>query len=385
MNKAFNQRTPIPCYNFFMNIAIIGPKGVLSSERSGGIETRVYEVGKCLVEQGHSVTVYARKKHMPGTPKFIEGMRIIYIPTLYFKNLEAIIYTFFATIHALFGRYDIYDYHGVGPSTLSWIPRLLRPSSRTFVTFHARDQFHQKWGIFARLYLRFGEWASVTFPHYCITVSHVLQVFCREHFGIETTYIPNGARAQFVQRQNYLDELGLRPKNYFLTVGRLLAVKGIQHAIIAFRSLDTDMELVIVGGGDEQYLKELQDLARGDHRVRFLGFQDWTKLTQLYGHAYALIQPSESEGLPLTVLEAMSHGVPPIVSNIDGNLEAAYRTGFTFENKNAKDLANVLAYTIAHPEEVQEQGEEARAVIETNFSWSVITEHIESLYITSFH
>lgn len=369
-----------------MDIAIIGPKGVLSSERSGGIETRAFEVGRRLVDKGHSVTVYARKRHMPGTPKYVDGMRIIYTPTIYFKNFEAITATFFATCHAVLRGYDIYDYHGVGPSTLAWIPRIFRPSRRVFTTFHARDQFHQKWSLFARLYLRFGEWATVRFPHYCITVSHILQVLTRDVYHAETTYIPNGAHAQFVQETDFLDELSLTPKKYFLTVGRLLRVKGIHHAITAFRQLpNTDIELVIIGGGDQVYLDELQELARGDHRIRFLGFVEWSKLGQLYANCIALVQPSESEGLPLTVLEAMSHGIAPIVSNIEGNLEASHHTGFEFENKSSEDLLRVFQYVLSHPDAVSEKGEEARAVIETQFSWDVITDHVESLYITSFH
>lgn len=368
-----------------MNIAIIGPKGVLPSEKAGGIEARVYEVSKRLVEMGHFVTVYARRRHMPGAPDFVEGIRIKYMPTVYSKNLEAIIYTFFSTFHSLFGDYDIYDFHGVGPSTLAWMPRLLRPRKRTFVTFHARDQFHQKWNWFGRLYLRFGEWASVHFPHYCMTVSHVLQVLCRDYYKVQTIYVPNGARIQFVQSHMHTDSFGLRQKEYFLTVGRLLPVKGIHHAINAFRQLDTDKHLVIVGSGDKAYIKELQELARGDHRIRFLGFQKGDALKELFAHAYALLQPSESEGLPLTVLEAMSYGTPTIVSNIEGNLEAIYNTGFVFENKSVEDLTKVLRYTLQHPEEVTTQGEEARAVIETQFSWDMIASHVESLYITSYH
>ncbi len=368
-----------------MNIAIIGPKGVLSSKKAGGIETRAFEIGRRLVEMGHFVTVYARRRHMPGEPAFVDGMRIKYLPTLYSKNLEAITHTLLATIHAIFSNYDIYDYHGVGPSTLSWVPRLLRPGKRTFVTFHARDQFHQKWSWFGRLYLRFGEWASVHFPHYCITVSHTLQVLCRDHYRVQTIYIPNGAHAQFIVSTKALETFGLKSKEYVLTVGRLLHVKGIHHAINAFRQVDTDKELVIVGEGTPAYMKELQELARGDHRIRFLGFQSGDILRELFAHAYLFVQPSESEGLPLTVLESMSFGTATLVSNIEGNLEAIYHTGFVFENKNVEDLKKQLEKALRDPESVVVQGEEARAVIETKFSWDIITRHVESLYITSYH
>src|SRR5690606_20921550 len=128
---------------------------------------------------------------------------------------------------------------------------------------------------------------SVHFPHYCMTVSHVLQVLCRDYYRTQTIYIPNGARVQFAHTKRYLDSFGLKPKEYFLTVGRLLSVKGIHHAIEAFRDIETTRELVIVGDGDKVYLKQLQEAARGDHRIRFLGFQSGDALRELYANAYA--------------------------------------------------------------------------------------------------
>lgn len=373
------------CYNTRMLVAFIGQKGVLPSEKAGGIERRVFEIGRRLVDLGHSVTVYARKRHMPGQPKYVEGMQMLYIPTVYQKNVEAIIYTFFATWHAIFRGYDIYHFHGVGPSTLAILPRIFRPNKKVIITFHARDQFHQKWSWFGRNYLRFGEWASLHFPHYTIAVSHALQVLARDTYGVQTVYIPNGAEPQFVTADNYLSALGIRPRKYFLTVGRIIKVKGIQHLIKAYRQIKTDFELIIVGDGEPDFIKELTELARGDERVRFLGFKKGEELGQLYAHTYVYVQPSESEGLPLTVLEAMSNGVATLVSNIPGNLEAIYRTGFTFKNTDVEDLAKELAWTLKYPEKVTEQGEEARAVIETKFSWDTIAHHEEELYITCYH
>jgi glycosyltransferase involved in cell wall biosynthesis len=368
-----------------MRIAYIGQKGVLPAERAGGIEKRVFEVGKRLVEMGHSVTVYARRRHMPAGQKFVEGMKIVYVPTIYTKNLEAIVYTFFSTIMALFKDYDIYHYHGVGPATLSFLPRIFKPNARVIVTFHARDQFHQKWGWFGRLYLRFGEWCSVKFPHYFIVVSHVLQVECRNEFQSQGVYIANGATIESVQRDDFLKKNHLKNKGYFLTVGRLIRVKGIHHLIKAFVRLETEMKLVIVGDGDIEYLNELKELAGDNNNVIFLGFKAGEDLKQLFAGAFSLVQPSESEGLPLTVLEAMSYGVAPLVSDIPGNMEAIFNSGFTFKSGDVYDLERVLKEMIHSPSRVSEEGEEARAIVATRFTWEVAAEHEEEVYISAFH
>lgn len=372
-------------YNVNMKIAYIGQKGVLPAEKAGGIEKRVFEVGKRMCEKGHSVTVFARGKHMKKRPKFVEGMKIVYIPTIYTKNLEAIIYTFFATIRALFNDFDIYHFHGVGPSTLSFLPRIFKPKSKVIVTFHARDQFHQKWGFIGRFYLRFGEWCSVNFPHYFITVSHILQVVCREEYGKQGVYIPNGAEIKNTQKRDYLDKIGLKEKGYILSVGRLLPVKGVHHLIEAYKQIKTDKELIIVGDGNLNYIDRLEKMADGDWRIRFLGFKTGEELDQLFANAYLLVQASESEGLPLTVLEAMSFGVAPLVSDIGGNKEAIHNTGFTFKSMDIGDLKSKLISLLNNEELVREEGEEAKTAIAVNFNWDLVANHEEEVYITSLH
>lgn len=368
-----------------MKVAFIGQKGVLPSARSGGVERRVFEIGKRLVEEGHQVTVYARRKRMPGTPNMVEGMKIQYIPTLYLKNTEAIVHTFLSTVHAIWKGYDVYDYHGVGPSTLCFLPRWFRKRSKVFATFHARDQFHQKWGWLAKKYLALGERAAVFMPHYCIVVSHLLQVFCRENFKAETICIPNGADVEKTNETDELKKFDLESKQYFITVGRLIPFKGIHFLIEAYRRSEIKRKLVIIGSGDNAYEDKLKKMAKGEDRILFLGFQEGRALQQLFSHAYTLFQPSESEGLPLTVLEAMAYGVAPVVSDIPENLEAVHDAGFVFPSANVNAIHEVLEYIDSHPEEVAKNSRLAERVIEEHFTWDKAAEEVEELYITSFH
>ncbi len=139
-----------------MNIAMIGQKGVGVVDRGGGIEKHVTEISTRLAKKGHAVTVYTRRAYQQNGGTEYQGVRLVYVPTIYRKNLEAIVHSFFATIHALRQPYDIIHFHGVGPATLAWIPRLLKPAAKVVVTFHSQDRFHKKWSAPARAYLRFG-------------------------------------------------------------------------------------------------------------------------------------------------------------------------------------------------------------------------------------
>ena len=288
-----------------MKIANIGQKGIYISERGGGIEKHVREVSLRLAGRGHEVFVYARRRYTPKQVAPIpENLHLIYLPTLYRKNFEAIVHAFFSTVHAIFQHYDIIHYHGVGPATLAWMPRLFCPHTRIIVTFHSQDRFHQKWRWPAQQYLRFGEWAAVHFSHVCIAVSHVLQVYSREHLHRQCVYIPNGADIQRVTSDAYLKHFGLAPNQYLLNVGRIVPQKGLQFLIAAYQQLATDKKLVFVGAPSfsERYFAELKRLAAKNPNILFLGHQEGEALRELYAHAYFYVHPSESEGLALTVL-----------------------------------------------------------------------------------
>ncbi|MDP2631436.1 MAG: glycosyltransferase family 4 protein [Candidatus Uhrbacteria bacterium] len=370
-----------------MRIAMIGQKTLASGEKAGGVEKHVAEVSRRLVRAGHDVTAYVRVKYTPKRPKTFEGVHLEYVKTLYSKNLEAIVYSFIATIKAIFGDFDIIHYHGVGPATVAWIARLFARNSTTVVTFHSRDQFHKKWGWFARHYLAIGEWAAVKLPHYCISVSHVIQVYCRNTFKREVVYIPNGAEVIEVTRSNELEKFGLRANNFLLNVGRLVPQKGLHFLIEAFATVETDMNLVFVGAPSftDEYYTSLRDLAKNDSRVKFLGFQQGEVLDQLYGNAYLYVHPSEAEGLPLTILEAMSHGTAPLVSDIPENLEAIHNAGYAFKSGDVLELRHKLTELLMSPDDVNEKSEDAQAMVETNFNWDKIAEHIEEVYVTARH
>jgi glycosyltransferase involved in cell wall biosynthesis len=378
-----------------MRIAFIGQKGLEIGERGGGVEQHVAALSKGLAARGNEVTVYARKRYQPATPApEVPGVSVRFVPTLYRKNAEAIVHVVLCTIDALRRPYDIVHYQGVGPATLAWIPRLFKKSCRVVVTFHSQDRFHKKWGWFARQYLHFGEFAACHFPHATISVSHVIQVFCRRAYRRQVVFIPNGANVEVVSGSDRLREFGLEPRRYFLNVSRLVPHKGQHHLIEAFQdaaAADPEgfagLKLALVGAPSytPEYELRLKELAAGNPSILFLGYQTGEALRQLYAHAYVYVQPSESEGLPLVVLEAMSFGRPVLVSDIPENLEAMHRAGYAFRNKDPRDLAQKLRELVSRPDDVERAAAQVQGVVEREFNWNVIAEHTEEVYRSVRH
>lgn len=365
-----------------MKIAFIGQKGIPTKQ--GGIEKHVEELTKKLVELGFDITVYSRSHYTGQTAKnyTFEGVNIINTPSINTKNLDAITHTLFSTLHALTQDYDVIHYHGVGPSLLSFIPRIFKPQVKVINTFHCIDRYHQKWGILARLMLGLGEYTACKFPHQTITISKILEKYSRSEFKAKAKYIPNGASVTHAQDTAILKELGLEAKDYIVTVSRLVRHKGIHTLIKAYNQTAQTKKLVIVGDGanTDDYVKEVKELAGNNKNIIFAGRQSGDNLYALFENAYLFAQPSEAEGLSIALLEAMLYEVPMIISNIEENQEPSGGCALEFINKSVEDLKRKLQYAMDNPEIMQAFARKAKARAESEYNWNDIARETALTY-----
>jgi glycosyltransferase involved in cell wall biosynthesis len=368
-----------------MKIAFIGQKGLPATV--GGVETHVERLALGLAARGHDVTVYARHWYVKRRLKKYRGVHIIFKKSWATKNFDTISHVFFSSIDACRRNYDIIHYHGVGPALLSFIPRIFAPRTRVVVTFHSVDRTHMKWSWIAKFFLHLGERAAVSFPHATIAVSETLKKYCRANYGKEVRYIPNGVdRHECVVPRLIKNKWGLTHGSYLLFLSRLVKHKGAHYLIQAFNKLKTNKKLVIAGSSafTDSYIKELRKLSVDNPRIIFTGELDAeTRLWQeLFSNAYLFILPSESEGLPIVVLEAMSFGRPVLVSDIPQNLETIQPDyGFRFRNKSVMDLGKKIKYLLTHPKLLERTGRSALENVLTKYSWSTIISEVEDVYV----
>lgn len=369
-----------------MRIAFIGQKGVPA--KSGTIEKHVERLATRMAKEGHEVFVYVRPHYTDPKLKAWKGVHLIHLPSLHSKNLDAISHTILSTVHALFSGYDIIHYHGIGPSSLLFIPKMLLRKVRIVSTFHCQDYFHKKWSWFARMYLRFGEYITCRIPDRTIVVSRELQQYVRRRYRRLAEFVPNGAEAGRTENSSFLPTVGLREKRYVLSVGRLVGYKGVHYLIKAFleledtNSLPNNTKLVIVGASaaTPEYEKYLRLMAKGRENILFLGERFNMELEQLFSHAAVFVQPSEAEGASLALLEALGHGVPTIASNIRANADILGNAGLLFENKKVADLREKLAYLLNRPEDAAVFGDRGERLIRSKYSWDALADRTLSIY-----
>jgi len=370
-----------------MKIAMIGQKGIPA--RSGGIERHVEELSCELAARGHEVLVFCRSWYV-WPIRDHRGVRAIKTPTITTKHLDAIVHTFTAIIRATYEKVDVFHFHGVGPALLCWLPKLLRPSAKVIVTFHCIDRHHQKWGWFARTMLALGEHASVSFPDATIAVSKTLETYCRLSYGINAKYIPNGAQIPQTDADVSLVKVfGLEPGKYLMMCSRLVKHKGAHLLMKAWQEmkkehpeLTHEWKLAIVGGSafTDSYVASLRELCKNDPSIVMTGTQIGTTLHALFLNSYANVHPSESEGLPIAVLEAMSYGKCVLSSDIPENLELTENYGISFKRNNIEDLKQKMIEMLRNPEFVRELGKKARGHIAKHYDWKDIAETTEYLY-----
>ena len=370
-----------------MKIAMLGQKGIPAIY--GGIERHAEELSLELAKQGHAVFVYARAWYTPKNIKNYHGIRLIHTPTLRTKHLDAIVHTFTATVHALWQKMDVIHYHGVGPALLCWVPRIFAPKTKVIVTMHCLDRYHQKWGLFARLMLRLGEWAACKFPHETIAVSKTIYNYCLNEFQTQTTYIPNGVWPTPAPNSALIEEFGITPEKYLLMVSRLVKHKGAHYLLEAWQmarqqnpELLQDYKLVIVGGSTftDSYVARLRQIARGDKSIVFTGWQKGQTLSELYAHAKLFVHPSENEGLPITVLQAMSYARPVLVSDIPEHKEVVADCNFWFGNAQINSLAQKIAELVGNERLLKETGAKNKIMVEKNYNWEDIAKQTAELY-----
>lgn len=363
-----------------MKIAIIGQKGIPSI--SGGVEKHVEDLSVRLVKAGHEVLVYTRPNYTNKNLTDHKGVKLVSLPSVATKHLDAITHTFRACLDVAKRDVDVIHFHSIGPSSLIWLVKLLKPRVPVVFTFHSPCYKHQKWGFFAKACLRFGEFIACRLADKTITVSKNLKDYTIKKHGRFPEYIPNGVEAGKNLAAREIKYFGLEKGNYILALGRIVKHKGLQYLIKAFRNVKTDKKLVIVGGSahTDKFVKELKELAAGDKRIVFTGALSGSIINELFANAYLFVQPSESEGMSIALLEAMAHGTATLVSDIPENREAISYTGYTFKNKSVADLIGKLNGLLRNPQVVREMGEMQRKRVLKEYNWNEITENIQNVY-----
>jgi glycosyltransferase involved in cell wall biosynthesis len=371
-----------------MKIAVIGTKGL--PPKQGGIEHYCAEVYPRIVAQGHSVDLFGRSSYTDRSwlDRYnFQGVQVISLPGWDLRGMDAFISSALGAIASSGKRYDIVHFHALGPALFTWLPKIAS-SAKVVVTCQGLDWQRAKWGTTSSRLIRMGERAAVRFADEIIVVSKDLQSYFSNTYGRETVYIPN-APASYAESDpnfSYGTSLGLNQGRYILFLGRLVPEKRPDLLIEAFEALKpAGWKLVFAGGvsNTKVYVSKLLDRVAKNPDVVFAGELRGSRLAEIVRGAGLFALPSDLEGLPLAMLEAMQEGVPVVASDIPPHQQLLdEQRGVLFKTGDVDSCIRSLDWAIHHPEEMTVMAKNAQNYVQAYYSWERITADNLQLYTT---
>lgn len=297
---------------------MIGPKRIPS--REGGVDVVVGKLSSLLVEKGHQVDVFIRKNKHNRKQKEFNGCKIRPTFTINKKSTDALIYSFFATLKALFGKYDVIHFHAEGNTFFLWMTRWSK--KKIVVTCHGIDWKRDKFkGLGTKVLLK-SEKRIVKYADTIITLCENDRDYFKETYKKETVLIPNGfEKYDLIEPDLITNQYGLVKDNYILFLARIVPEKGLHYLIEAYNQISIPQKLVVAGGDShsKEYYSKMVDLAKNNKNIVFTGFVQGQILNELFSNAYLYVLPSDIEGMPMSLLEALGHKRICLVSDIREN------------------------------------------------------------------
>ena len=365
-----------------MKIGVIGTRGFPNIQ--GGIETHCMELYTRAASLGdYEIIVYRRKPYLNSINRNPNFKNIRFVDFFVPKNkyFETFLHSLFSTIHALFQGYDIVHYHNTGPGF--FMPILKLTKTKIVFSYHNISYTQKKWNKFAKRFLHSSEIISITNSDFIIFVSEVVKLEIEKHYIVNNCKVLfNGVSlATKSLKSGYIENLGLEKGKYIIGVGRFLEEKGFDYLIRAFKKANIkDYKLVLVGDSDypTNYSKRLKSLAK-ENDIILTGYIKGEELNQIYSFAKLFIISSFEEGLPISLLEAMSYNIDVLASNIPANLQVELNQDDYFKVGDETELSERIKDKLSANIE-----RDYREILIKKFNWDNIVQETVKIYENLF-
>ena len=328
-----------------MKVVVVGLRGFPNIQ--GGIETHCEELYPRLAKMGCQIIVVRRKGYIQENPPLKNYKNVSFKDIISPKiiGVEAAFHTFLGIFYAYKVKADIVHIHAIGPAITIPFAKML--GLKVVMTHHGPDYNREKWGFFAKSILKLGEYFAAKLADGIIAISTVItDILKKKYSRTKNVHLIYNGVTMLPQSNSttYISSLNLQPGKYILAVGRFVQEKRFDKLIEAYISLNNnDYKLVIAGDADFEtnYSKTLKENAM-KNSIILTGMIKGEKLQELYSNARLFVLPSSHEGLPITLLEAMSHNIDVLVSNIPANISVKLAPNHYFDINKPEDLKDKL-------------------------------------------
>lgn len=361
-----------------IRVAIIGSRGY--PYVYSGYETFVKELSERLVQKGVHVKVYCHKKLFESRPKSVNGIELVYIPTIETKSLSQLIHSFLSMMHACMGKTDVILAVNAANGPWGLIARIFRKP--TCINVDGMEWLRPKWKGLGSKYFHFSAWLATKWYDRIITDAEEMRKVYLEEFTKDSTVIAYGANIRYPQNPSLVTELGLQPQSYYLVVGRLIPDNNADLLLEGFIAANSTKKLVIVGDVPykDRYAQSIKEKAASN--IIFLGYITNSEiLAELYHHCFAYLHGHEFGGTNPTMLKAMAYGCAILALDTRFNREMLSdgRYGLFFE-KDHQSIARLMQQVEAHEALIIQLRSISREGLTGKYNW----DHITDAYLALF-
>jgi glycosyltransferase involved in cell wall biosynthesis len=364
-----------------LKLAIIGSRGY--PYVYSGYETLVKALVERLPAKGVEITVYCHAHLFPEKPAMVNGVRLVYIPTLPFKSLAQPIHSFFAFWHMVFTKVDVALVLNVSNGPFGIIARLF--GKPTMMNVDGLEWLRPKWKGFGGVYFKWAAKMATRFMDLLITDADAMQAIYLKEFGAKSVVITYGAETSAGADLQYLADWNLVERDYYLIVGRMIPDNNADILIEGFIQSNSTKKLVIVG--DVPYQDAYADKIKSyqDPRLVFTGYvRSPETLASLYKYCYAYLHGHEFGGTNPTLLKAMANGCAIAALDTIFSREVLQNEQFGFYfSKSPADCTRWFDWAESHFIDIEAKRAIIHLGITEKYTWETVSDlylyHLKSL------
>lgn len=361
-----------------MKIAILGTRGY--PYVYSGYETFVSELAPRLITKGHQVTVYCHKGLFKERPSEVNGIQLVYLPSVESKTLSQLSHSFLSTLHVLFQKVDVILYVNTANGPFGIITKIFR--KKTAINVDGLEWLRPKWKGLGAKYFYWSSWLSTKVFDVIITDSDRMADIYRDEFASDSVTIAYGANSAHSSNPSLISELGLEPNEYYLIVGRLIPDNNGDIIVKGFEKSQTKKKLVILGDVPyrDEYAQRIRDTK--DERIIFLGYvRDGNVLRELYCNSYAYIHGHEYGGTNPSLLKALAYGncILALDTVFSREVLSNDEHGLYFK-KDSESIRKMIDFIDKNSTLVHSYRVKSRKRIEERYNWEMIADQYEKLF-----
>ena len=315
-----------------LKIAIIGSRGY--PYVYSGYETLVKELAERLVKSGNEVTVYCHRKLFNVKPKKVNGINLVYTPSVKSKVFAQLFNSFFSFTHVCFSKNDVVFVVNSANGPFGILTRVFR--KKTCINVDGLEWLRPKWKGLGSIYFKFASQLATIFFDEIITDSFEMNRVYRNKFGKKSSVIAYGSTMTYTKSCKILEKLKLQKKQYYLIVGRLIPDNNSMLIIEGFLKSNSKKILVVVGDVpyNDDYANSVKKLS--SKKVVFTGYiNNQVDLTALYNNCYGYIHGHEFGGTNPTMINALALNCQILALDTSFNREMLENKKSVFFNKNS--------------------------------------------------